>query len=97
MALIYNNVETVTTGRLPYFYSFSIRKNAQNRNQSTVAEIRRFQSVAGLMQQVVSLQPDEFQFREQHFAFFGREVEQNLVMDMVSVTVVEGRLQGRIL
>jgi hypothetical protein len=31
---------------------------------------------------------------EQRLAFFGWEVEQYPVVDMVSVTVVEGRLQG---
>lgn len=42
------------------------------------------------MQHVVSLQAHKFQFWEEHFAFFGWEVEQNLIVNVVSVTIPGG-------
>src|SRR5438093_3139960 len=73
-----------------YFHTLSVWENAQNGNQAGVAEIRRFQTVARLMQHMVSFQADKFELWQQLFLFTTRQAKQYLVMNVISVTIAAG-------
>ena len=73
-----------------YFHTLSVWENAQNGNQAGVAEIRRFQTVARLMQHMVSSQADKFELWQQLFLLTTRQAKQYLIMNVISVTIAAG-------
>src|SRR6185503_7467507 len=73
-----------------YFHALAVRKNAQDGDHSRIAEVCRFQGVPCLVEQVVSLQADEFHVRKQWHAIVTGKLEQDLV-DLVSVLIGSGR------
>jgi hypothetical protein len=67
------------------FDAFAVRENAQDGDQSTLAEVCRLQDVARLMQKLVGLQTYKFQLGKQNFEFSGGQSKQDLVSDLASV------------
>ena len=68
-------------------HRFSVRLNCQNRNQPCVHKVHGLDGFSRIMQHLVKLQPDEFQFRERFTAFLARERQKNLVLKGIAVTV----------
>ena len=60
------------------FDALAVRKNRQNGNHPGITEIDRLQKIAGFMQYVVNFEANEFQLREQVFAFSRREARAEL-------------------